>query len=87
MRADDGRPAAPDEGRAAEAAKPLPDSRPSPFDASRRPSGRARTTATPPCAQALSQWERGVAVRGPSPLQDPHERRDGGDADVRSCVG
>ena len=37
MRADDGWPVGPDEGRVGEVAKPPPDSRPSPF--------RARTTA------------------------------------------
>jgi hypothetical protein len=56
MRADDGWPEGPDEGRMVEAAKPPPDRRPSPLS--------ARTTAAPPCAQALSQWERGAAVRG-----------------------
>ncbi|MFO0203485.1 MAG: hypothetical protein ACK528_10185, partial [Alphaproteobacteria bacterium] len=43
-------PVGPEEGLAVEAAKPPPDSRPTPLS--------ARTTAAPPCAQALSQWER-----------------------------
>ncbi len=49
-------PEVPNEGRVVEAAKPPPDRRPTPLS--------ARTTAAPPRAQALSQWERGAGVRG-----------------------
>jgi hypothetical protein len=43
-------PVGADVGRPVGAAKPPPGGRPTPF--------RARTTASPSCAQALSQWER-----------------------------
>jgi len=52
-----GRRSRSDEGRMVEAARPPRDSRPSPLS--------ARTPAAPPCAQALSQWERDACLRRP----------------------